>query len=153
MLKRLFKSTSDFNTDTANTSKHNSADDFAKEYNERVSKRTKIKLKRDSEKHRDKRTEKRGTVRVIGFMSLPDKGFGIDGLITEASKGGFTFRPASNYLEERTGEYIQIIIDEFQLSGIIRSTRPDGYGVQLLQPLDDQELIQLKRKTVKLVRT
>ena len=86
-------------------------------------------------------------------MSLPDKGFGIDGLITEASKGGFTFRPASNYLVERTGEYIQIIIDEFQRSGIIRSTRPDGYGVQLLQPLDDQELKLLKQKTIKLVRT
>jgi hypothetical protein len=52
------------------------------------------------------------------------------------SQGGLMFRVASNYVLERTGENVIVHIDGLELRGQIMASRPEGYGLRLLDDLD-----------------
>ena len=65
-----------------------------------------------------------------------DSGVVLQGALLELSIGGCSFRPASMFLLERSGEGVEIICDHFTVEAIIRSTRPEAYGVQFKRELD-----------------
>ncbi len=131
--------------------RRSTADSFAEEQAERAE-RLQERLAKDAERNQHLRQDERSAFSVIAELSLPDKGFSIDGVVTEASRGGLSFRPAANYIEERTGEHIQIVAQHIRRNGVIRSTRVNGYGIQLLEQLSDSDLEALKAMNVNLAQ-
>ncbi len=123
---------------------------FAKSHKEKVGKRQRKELEREADRYQHKRKEERVDLSVIAEMSLPDKGYSIDGAITEASRSGLTFRPATDYIVERSNERVQIITDNVRRNGVIRSTRVNGYGVQLTDPLSAADHDTLQEASVNL---
>ncbi|MEM9153223.1 MAG: hypothetical protein AAGB19_22610 [Cyanobacteria bacterium P01_F01_bin.3] len=126
------------------------AGEFADTYRERQGARQEKLLEKDREKHVHQRREKRSRSFTVASLSMPDRGFSIDGVILEASKNGLTFRSATNYIENRIDEPIQLMVGAISRNGIIRSTRPDGYGVQLFEPLTDEDLSFVQEQSVDL---
>ena len=126
----------------------NDAEGFAAEIARRDGARVTERLRKDSERNIHLRSEERTEFSVIAELVAPDRGIATDGVISEASRGGLTFRPATNYIENRTGERIQIVIEGLKRMGIIRSTRANGYGVQLLEPLSPEDLDLLREISV-----
>ena len=44
------------------------------------------------------------------------------------------FRPASRYLQRRDMDTVSVLVDQRLFSARIRASRPDGYGLELLDP-------------------
>ncbi|MEO1014528.1 MAG: PilZ domain-containing protein [Pseudomonadota bacterium] len=123
---------------------------FAKDHKKKVGAKLRQELMREDSRYQHKRKEERVDLSVIAEMSLPDKGYSLDGAITEASRSGLTFRPATDYMVERSNERVQIITDNIRRNGVIRSTRVNGYGVQLTDPLSTADHDTLKEASVNL---
>ena len=126
------------------------ADQFAATYREREGARQEKRLEKDREKYSHQRRESRQNSFTVASLSMPDRGISIDGVILEASHNGLTFRPATNYIENRIGESIQILVGPAARNGIVRSARPDGYGIQLFDPLTDDDLVLIAEESVDL---
>ena len=137
-----FRSSAPTNNDEANA--------FHREQAKRFAEKKKRALEKDVAKIAHKRKEAREEFSVVAELSFPDKGFHIDGLVTEASRGGLTFRPATSYVVEIIGERIQVIVDRIKRNGVIRSTRENGYGSQLLDELTDGDLKILRNTSIAL---
>ncbi len=103
------------------------------------------RLKKDQEKNAHKRAFERHAVFAVASMILHNNSQEIEGVIAEISQGGLRFRPASLFLLERNSERISIIIDDINVAGIIRASRADGYGVQLLDEINPSELAYILR--------
>lgn len=73
---------------------------------------------------------------VIASMTIVERGYPLDGTVLEMSQGGLMFRVASNYVVDRTGENVLVHIDGLELRGQIMASRPEGYGLRLLENLD-----------------
>ncbi|MCF6344819.1 MAG: PilZ domain-containing protein [Devosiaceae bacterium] len=98
------------------------------------------RLSRDQEKNAHKRRFERHTVFAVATMIILDSSQHIEGVITEVSQGGIKFRPASLFLLERNSERVSIILDDVKTTGTIRASRADGYGIQLIDKLDENDL-------------
>ncbi len=98
------------------------------------------RLKEDESKNSHKRRFKRHKIFAVGVMTLMNSSQQIDGVIDEVSAGGLRFHPASHFIMERNGETVSMTLGDMQVSGKIRATRADGYGVQLLDVLEDSQL-------------
>ena len=83
---------------------------------------------------------------VIGAMGLLKVGADYPGLIVELSLGGCSFRPASLFMLDRASESVTIRCEYFEIDGIIKATRPDGYGVQFLGELAPEVLLRVTRE-------
>ena len=118
----------------------NRASAFAEEYHKKRSDRQTRRIEKDATRFAAKRQDARKNCFTVAALLLPEKGITIDGVIREASRRGLTFRPASNYIEERDGEAVQIAFSSWSRNGIIRSSRPDGHGIQLFDPLADEDI-------------
>lgn len=130
--------------------RRSSAEDFANAYIEKTEARQAKRQQRDTERHSHQRREEREATFTIASMAMPDRGFELDGVIMDASRNGLTFRPASNYFEFRTGEHIQVVLEEGVKTGVIRSTRPDGYGIQLFDALSEEDLQRIQEESLDL---
>lgn len=73
---------------------------------------------------------------VIAVMDIVDRAYSLDGTVLEMSQGGLMFRAASNYVLDRTGEKVMVHIDGLDLAAQIMASRPEGYGLRLLEDLD-----------------
>ena len=73
---------------------------------------------------------------IIAAMEIIERGYTLDGTVLEMSQGGLMFRVASNYVLERTGEKAVIHIDGLSLHAQIMASRPEGYGLRLMNDLD-----------------
>lgn len=73
---------------------------------------------------------------VIAVMDIVDRAYSLDGTVLEMSQGGLMFRAASNYVLDRTGEMVIVHIDGLDLRAQIMASRPEGYGLRLLEELD-----------------
>lgn len=104
------------------------------------------RLSRDITKNSHKRQFQRFDIFAVGAMTIMNNSQRIDGVIDEVSAGGLRFRPAATYILERQNEAVSIELGDFVISGIIRATRADGYGVQLLDQLDSEQLDILIKK-------
>src|SRR3954447_9918368 len=74
---------------------------------------------------------------VIGTMKVIDIGAEFDGALLELSRGGCTFRQASMFVLDRTGEAVLVRTEMFEMEGRIRAVRPEGYGVQFFGEVTD----------------
>lgn len=98
------------------------------------------RLNKDVVKNSHKRQFQRHNIFAVASMVMMDNSLNMDGVVDEVSEGGLRFRPASTFIMERNNESVLMNLDSFQISGIIRATRADGYGVQLLDPLNEDQL-------------
>ena len=73
---------------------------------------------------------------LLGDLRILDSGVVLHGALLELSCGGCSFRPASMFLLERMGEGVEIVTEHFSVEAVIRSTRPEAYGVQFKGELD-----------------
>jgi PilZ domain len=74
---------------------------------------------------------------VIGVMKVIDIGAEFDGALLELSCGGCTFRQASMFVLDRLNESVLIHTEFFEAEGRIRAVRPEGYGVQFFNEVDE----------------
>jgi len=98
------------------------------------------RIKADESKNSHKRKFKRHNIFAVGEMVVMNNSQRIDGVVDEISTGGLRFRPASSFIMERNGDAVSMTLGDFQISGRIRATRADGYGVQLLDQLSKNQL-------------
>ena len=98
------------------------------------------RLQHDAQKNAHKRQFSRHETFVISRMVMMGTSQGVDGVINEISVGGLRFRPAATFLQRRDGEAVSILVGKSSYSGRIRSSRPDGYGIQLLDKLSEEQL-------------
>lgn len=98
------------------------------------------RLNKDVVKNSHKRQFQRHNIFAVASMVMMDNSLNMDGVVDEVSEGGVRFRPASTFIMERNNESVLMNLDSFQISGIIRATRADGYGVQLLDPLNQDQI-------------
>lgn len=80
---------------------------------------------------------------VLGAMEVVETGSDYAGVLLEVSPGGCSFRPASYFLLDRTGETVMIRCEYFQAEGRIRATRPESYGVQFTTEVDAEAVERL----------
>lgn len=93
------------------------------------------RLKKDEQKNAHKRRYERYTTFIIAQMEIMDSAQRFDGVINELSQGGMRFRPASRYLQRRDMDTVTVTVDQRVFSARIRASRPDGYGLELLEQL------------------
>lgn len=86
------------------------------------------------------RRHKRHGCSCLGSMSIINRSYMMEGIITEISKGGLKFRPAKMYLLERKETQVLFEFSNFRASGKIVATRSDGYGIALFDELEDDVL-------------
>ncbi|MFK7791453.1 MAG: PilZ domain-containing protein [Devosiaceae bacterium] len=80
---------------------------------------------------------------VIASMDVVARGYHLEGTVLEMSQGGLMFRVASNYVLDRTGEKVIVHIDGLELHAQIMASRPEGYGLRLMDELDLTEVSSL----------
>lgn len=80
---------------------------------------------------------------AVGTMTLIEIGADIPGVVVELSRGGCSFRPASIYILERSGELVTVRTEYFTAEGRIRTTRPEAYGIQFFHEIDEDEVNRL----------
>ena len=74
---------------------------------------------------------------VIGTMKVIEIGAEFDGALLELSRGGCTFRQASMFILDRLNESVLVSTEFFEAEGRIRAVRPDGYGIQFFNEVDE----------------
>jgi PilZ domain len=82
------------------------------------------------------RRHKRQDCVVVGTMKVIEIGAEFDGAILEVSCGGCTFRQASMFILNRLGESVLVRSEFFEAEGRIRAVRPEGYGVQFFNEVE-----------------
>lgn len=93
-------------------------------------------LPKFGKKKRFSRRHRRYPCCIIAALDVIDRGYVLDGAVLEMSQGGLMFRVASNYVLDRTGANVIVHIDGLELRGQIMASRPEGYGLRLLDDLD-----------------
>ncbi|WP_375451373.1 PilZ domain-containing protein [uncultured Devosia sp.] len=104
------------------------------------------RLQQDEQKNAHKRRFERHATFIVGRLVVVSNAQHIDGVINEISLGGMRFRPASQYLQRRDGEIVSLLIEDRSFSGRIRASRPDGYGIELLEMMSEDTMIPLLTK-------
>lgn len=82
----------------------------------------------------------------LGVLAIVNRSTSLEGIVTEISKGGIKFRPASTHLLNRNGTQISVSFASIRVTGKIVATRVDGYGVALFEELDDDVLKDFLRE-------
>ena len=92
-----------------------------------------------------RRYERRDCV-LISNMFVPEIGAEYPGAILEVSRGGCSFRPASLFMLDRTGQTVVMRNEYFEVEGRIRSTRPVSYGIQFFDEVDPAIIERIMRE-------
>lgn len=82
----------------------------------------------------------------IGVLAIVNRSTSLEGIVTEISKGGIKFRPASTHLLNRNGTQISVSFASIRVTGKIVATRVDGYGIALFEELDDTVMQEFLRE-------
>jgi hypothetical protein len=122
------------------THQHNPQNEPVNELVAKQSETLRRRIDKDQEKNAHKRKFQRHPTFAVSTLMLLDNSHVFDGVVTEVSAGGVKFRPASSFLQERNGDRVSIKIDEIQSTGVIRASRADGYGIQLLDKLPQEAM-------------
>jgi hypothetical protein len=72
---------------------------------------------------------------VVGVLVLIDRSIPVDGLVMEIDEAGVQFRPASQYILDRTGVEVMLRCADVEIRGTISATSPMGYDVIFAKPL------------------
>lgn len=70
-------------------------------------------------------------------LNLVERGYGLDGAVTEISRGGVRFREGTTYILERTGARVAFDLLGADLAGEIVNVSAMGYGIRLSTLLDE----------------
>lgn len=87
-----------------------------------------------------KRRFERHPCMIVATMTVTDKHFDVDGLVTEISVGGLRFRPASTYILDRRNEVVSISMEGLVVPGVIKNVSEIGYGIMLTNELDPNDV-------------
>ncbi|MGV6819745.1 MAG: hypothetical protein ACWA5T_04525 [Parvularcula sp.] len=117
-----------------------SSQSFLQEFQAREAARTEERLKKESSRHSHERQDERASCFSVAELRFPETGGRLDGVLLDASRNGVTFRPAAHYIQVLDGEQILLVCQDEERVGVIRSTRPDGYGIQIFDPFTDEDL-------------
>jgi hypothetical protein len=77
---------------------------------------------------------------IPGSISIAERGYEIEGLVVEISRGGMLFRPATRYILDRTGTEIIVTFATYKHAGRIIHTRQFGYGIRLNTALEQEDI-------------
>jgi hypothetical protein len=101
------------------------------------------RLKKTDAKNAHKRRFERHATFIVAEMAMMDTRERFQGVINEISQGGMRFRPASRYLQRRDMATVTVVMAGQTFSARIRASRPDGYGLELLEPISAETLQDL----------
>ena len=101
------------------------------------------RLKKDEQKNAHKRRYERHTTFIIAELVIMDTSQRFEGVINELSQGGMRFRPASRYIQRRDMDRVTISVNDQIFPARIRASRPDGYGLELLEQLTPEIVASL----------
>lgn len=116
------------------------AEKFTEKFVEKQQLRAEKERERQEKLHAKDRQSNRQSCFSVAALGLPDQRIEIEGLVTDISARGVTFRPASHYLMVRDGQPIHLAVEGITRTGVIRSSRPDGYGIQVLEPYSEDDI-------------
>ena len=77
-----------------------------------------------------------------GILSIVNRSIQLEGIVTEVSKGGIKFRPATTHLLNRNGTQVSLTFSTIRATGKIVATRSDGYGIALFEELEDEMIAE-----------
>jgi hypothetical protein len=77
---------------------------------------------------------------IVGVLTILDRAVPLDGLVTEISLGGALFRPASDFIFDRSGELISLRFADREWRGQIVNVRKRGYGIKLESEVEEAEI-------------
>lgn len=80
---------------------------------------------------------------IMGEVCIVERGFKIDGLLIEVSRGGMRFREASRYVMNRDGVDVTIQVSGNEYPGVIMNSSVTGYGIKLNTLITEEELERL----------
>lgn len=86
------------------------------------------------------RRHKRFPCSAVGILTIMNRSISMEGIVSEVSRSGVKFRPATVFMLDRTGTSVSVAFDEFQVSGKVAATRSDGYGIALFDEVDEAML-------------
>ena len=77
---------------------------------------------------------------LIAEMEIIEKGFKIDGMVIELSRGGIRFREATSYILDRRGTKVEVSVSGNTYAGVILNIDAHGYGIKLNELMPEEEL-------------
>jgi hypothetical protein len=86
------------------------------------------------------RRHKRYPCCIIALLTIRQKDLALDGLVTEVSRGGLLFRPASQYIFDRTGADVLISFADDELWGRIVNVKSAGYGIAFDDTIEEERV-------------
>jgi hypothetical protein len=76
----------------------------------------------------------------LATMTIANRSIIIEGIISDISLFGLTFRPSKVYIVNRDKTQVLIEFLDFRISGNIVSSRTDGYGIYLFKQLEKEKM-------------
>lgn len=80
---------------------------------------------------------------LMGEVSVVERGFKIEGLVIEVSRGGLRFRESSRFVMNRTGLNVLVLVNGHEFPGKIMNSSATGYGIKLDSLITEEELERL----------
>lgn len=77
---------------------------------------------------------------IVGVLTILDRAVPLDGLVTEISLGGTLFRPASDFIFDRSRELVSLRFADREWRGQIVNVRRRGYGIKLESEVEQAEI-------------
>lgn len=78
-------------------------------------------------------------------LHIIDSRVSVDGMVFEISKGGLLFRPALNFILDRSGADVRVDLPGMPITGKIMNVRPVGYGIKLFEAFEEEDVEMLTR--------
>lgn len=89
------------------------------------------------------RAHQRHACVLVSELLIAEKGFKLDGMVIEVSRGGIRFREASNYILDRRGTPVVVMVGGQEHPGVIVNVGNNGYGIKLDQLMTEEEVDRL----------
>lgn len=89
------------------------------------------------------RVHQRVPVCMMAELLIVDRGFKLDGLLIEVSRGGMRFREASAFILRRDRVAVVVQVDGGEYPGTIVNSGVNGYGIKLDSVIPQEEVDRL----------
>lgn len=80
---------------------------------------------------------------LMAELLIVERGFKLEGLVIEVSRGGMRFREASNFILRRDKVKVAVLAAGAEFPGMIVNTGANGYGIKLDALVAEEELERL----------
>lgn len=89
------------------------------------------------------RSYQRHSCCIVGVLVILGRNVPIDGLMTEISRGGALFRPASDFIFDRNGSEISLRFAEREWRGKVVNIHRKGYGISWENEVTQEEVDEI----------